>query len=270
MPKVSVLMPAYNAEKYIAESIESILNQTFQDFELIIIDDCSSDNTWNIMQEYAKKDDRINIFKNEKNLGIGGNRNRLINLARGKYIVWQDNDDISLPERVEKQYTYMEENIGVGILGGYLQLFNEKENLSVRKYATDDGSLRKTIFRYSPVAQPATMIRRSCFDEVGGYDFANPLIEDIDMSFRIGSKYKFANLPEIIIKYRQNENSVTFTRLKTMELNTLKIRKKYVKNFGYEATIFDKIYNLMQYISIFIIPPRMKIRLFNLIRNSKE
>ncbi len=268
-PPISVLMPAYNAEEYIAEAIESILNQTFKDYEFIIVDDCSTDNTWQIIKKYIKKDSRIKAHKNEKNLGIAGNRNKLISMAKGDYVIWQDADDISMPYRLEKQYKFMEENPEVGILGGWLQFFNKNGNLSVRKYATDDKVLRRKIFIYSPVAQPAAIIRKKLFDEVGKYDLKYPPAEDIDMSFRIGVKYKFANLPEIIIKYRENNNSATFTKLKKIELDTIEIRKKYVKNPMYKITFFDQIYNFIQYISIFTIPPKLKIWFFNLCRNSK-
>lgn len=107
-PKVSVLMPNYNCEKYLPEGIESILNQSFRDFEFIIVDDGSSDRSWEIIQEYAAQDERIIAVKNEENLGISGNRNKLLSLAKGKYIVWQDSDDISLPYRIEKQHEYMQ------------------------------------------------------------------------------------------------------------------------------------------------------------------
>ena len=268
-PPISVLMPAYNAEEYIAEAIESILNQTFKDYEFIIVDDCSTDNTWQIIKKYIKKDSRIKAHKNEKNLGIAGNRNKLISMAKGDYVIWQDADDISMPYRLEKQYKFMEENPEVGILGGWLQFFNKNGNLSVRKYATDDKVLRRKIFIYSPVAQPAAIIRKKLLDEVGKYDLKYPPAEDIDMSFRIGVKCKFANLPEIIIKYRENNNSATFTKLKKIELDTIEIRKKYVKNPMYKITFFGQIYNFIQYISIFTIPPKLKIWFFNLCRNSK-
>lgn len=270
MPKVSVLMPAYNAGKYIAESIGGILKQTFQDFELIIIDDCSSDNTWNIMQEYAKKDNRIIIFKNEKNLGIAGNRNRGVSLAKGEYVMWQDADDISVPERIGWQADYLDKNPEVGIVGGFLELFNDNGIIGVRKYFERDGDLRKIIFRYSPVAQPAAMIRRKCLDEVGEYDLKYPPAEDLDMSFRIGKNYKFANIQGIVLKYREHPNSATFTRLKKIEKDTLEIRKKYANGYGCKMTILDKVYNFLQLISIYIIPPKIKIGIFNFLRNSKK
>ena len=269
IPPVSVLMPAYNAKRYIAEAIESILAQTFCDFELIICEDRSNDMTWQIIERYASKDKRIKPFKNDKNLGISGNRNKLISLASGKYIVWQDADDISMPYRLELQYQYMEQNPDVGIIGGWLQFFNNNGEQNIRKYASDDTILRSKIFRYSPVAQPAAMIRKKCLDEAGMYDLRYPPAEDLDMSFRIGMNYKFANIPRVLIKYRENISSATFTRLKTMELNTLDIRWKYARSGKYAMTVADRIYNFLHYASIFVVPPKMKIKLFNVLRNEK-
>jgi len=267
--KISVLTPAYNAEKYIREAIESILNQTFVDFELIIIDDCSTDKTWEIIQKYKEKDKRIIAIKNEKNLGIAGNRNRLKKLAKGKYVVWQDADDISMPDRLKHQYEFMEANEQVGICGGWLEFFNDKGQSSVRKYKETDVDLRKNIFRFSPVAQPGAIIRKSVLDEMGDYDLNYPPAEDLDMSFRIGRKYKFANLQEVVIKYRENDNSATFTRLKTTELKTISIRLKYAGGKFYRMTVGDHFYSIAQYISVFLIPTKFKIFLFNVLRNSK-
>ncbi len=269
-PLVTVLMPAYNADRYIAEAIESILDQTFRDFEFIICDDGSTDRTWQIIQDHAIKDNRIKQIKNEKNLGIVGSRNMLISVAMGDYIAWQDADDISMQYRLERQYEFMEGHHEVAILGGWLQFFNEKGNWSIRKYATADAQLRRTIFRYSPVAQPGSMIRKKCLDAVGTYDLNRPVAEDLDMSFRLGVKYKFANLPEVVLMYRENDSSSTFTRLKALELNTIEIRKKYSRGCGYTMSLTDKIYNLVHYISIFLVSPRVKIKLFSFMRNCRR
>lgn len=269
-PAISVITPVYNTEKYIAECINSILKQTFKDFELIIIDDCSTDRTWSIVKKFALKDTRIRAFKNKKNLGIAGNRNKGLSKARGKYVVWQDADDVSMPYRLKMQFEYMERHKRVGIAGGYLKFFNEHNpNMGVRKYATDDTTLRSKIFRYSPVAQPAAIIRRQCLVEVGGYNLAYPPSEDLDMSFRIGEKYRFGNIPKIMIKYRDHPNSVTYRGLRKMEKNTTTIRKVHFGNPHYNATFGDKVYNLLQMISIYIIPAKWKIWLFKRIRDNK-
>lgn len=269
-PLISVLMPAYNAEKYISESIESILNQSFKNFEFIIVDDCSSDRTWKIILEYAEKDKRIVAKKNKKNLGIAGNRNKLKNFAFGKYIVWQDADDIALKSRLINQFKFMESHPEVGICGGFLHFFSEKKDLGIRKYFASDGEIRKKIFRYSPVAQPGSIIRRSVFKVVGDYDLNYPPAEDLDMLFRIGKKFKFANLQEVVIRYREHFDSATFTKLKIVELKTISIRLRYCDNFFYKASFWDNFYCILQYISIFLISPKVKFFLFNFLRNSKH
>jgi glycosyltransferase involved in cell wall biosynthesis len=270
IPKVSVLMPAYNADKYIVEAIESILNQTFTDFEFIIIDDCSTDKTWEIIQEYTKKDKRILAIKNEKNLGIAGNRNKLKKLAKGEYVMWQDADDISIEDRMQRQVDVLDKASSVGIVGGYLQIFDETGDLSMRKYDSKDSVLRKNIFRYSPVAQPASMIRKNVLDQVGDYDLNYPPAEDLDMSFRIGKNYKFSNVQKIVLRYRETHTGATFTSLKKMELSTISIRLRYSNLKEYNIRLSDHIYNILQYISIFIIPPKLKIALFGIIRNTKK
>lgn len=265
--KVSVLTPAYNVEKYIAETIESISSQSFKDFEFIILDDRSTDKTLEIANEYAKKDSRIKVFQNEVNLGIAGNRNKLLTLAKGEYIAWQDSDDISLPDRLEKQVKVLDEKREVGIVGGGLQLFNEKGDLSKRLFAEDDLTLRISIFRYSPIAQPSAMVRKEVFETVGNYDLKMPPAEDLDMSFRIGMHYEFANVPEVVVRYREHPTSATFTKLKVIETNTIAMRLLYANTEFYKMTFIDEMYNLLQYVSIFFIPTKLKIWLFNLIRN---
>jgi glycosyltransferase involved in cell wall biosynthesis len=262
-------MPAYNAEKYIGEAIESILNQTYKNFEFIIVDDASTDNTWRIIQKYAKKDKRIIIDKNKTNLYIAHNRNKLVKMALGKYIAWQDADDISVKDRLQKQVEFMDSHPEVGIVGGHLKFFDEKGSTSIRKYALDDQSLRKTIFRYSPVAQPTAMIRKECFKKVALYNPKYPPAEDIDMSFRIGRYWQFANLQQVTLLYREHFISATFKRLKKIEFSTLEVRYANANKFGYRMSFFDKFFNLLQYMSIYVIPPYTRIKMFNFFRNTR-
>jgi glycosyltransferase involved in cell wall biosynthesis len=268
--KVSVLMPAYNAEKYIKEAIESILDQTFKDFEFIIIDDCSQDKTWEIIREYKERDNRIIIDKNQKNLGLAGIRNKLKKMAKGEYIAWQDADDISIETRLEKQYAFLESHPEVGIIGAYLEFFeNDYSAKSIRKYYRGDQKLRKNIFLFSPVAQPVAMIRKEILDRAGDYNLKYPPAEDLDMSFRIGKMSQFANIPEVLLRYREHPNSNTFTRLKKSERSTLEIRKKYANSAEYRITLFDKVFNFLQRMTMYITPPKIRIWMFDLIRNSR-
>lgn len=266
---VSVITPAYNAEKYIGAAIESILSQTFCDFEYIILDDQSTDSTLEIIERYAGKDPRIMVIKNEKNLGIAGARNKGVSLATGRYIAWQDADDLSVPDRIEKQFRFMEAHSETGLLGGFLQFFDDSGMRGIRKYAATDEELRKKIFLYSPVAQPAAMVRKEALDKAGVYDLRYPPAEDLDMSFRIGMHYKFANLQEPMILYREHPTSATATRLKKIELSTLEIRRKYARCGAYSMSVADWLYNVFHHVSVYVIPPGIKIRMFNWWRNVK-
>ena len=268
-PKISVLIPAYNAAQTVAEAVRSIQSQTFKDIEIIIIDDASTDKTWDEIKKCAVNDKRVRTYRNKTNHYIAKVRNQLVSHARGKYIAWQDADDMSLPDRLALQMNILDEDKKVGIVGGYLQFFDEKNgNLSIRKYNTNDASLRKTIFRYSPVAQPAAMIRRKCLQEFGVYNAAFPPAEDIDMSFRIGTKYHFANIPHIVLRYRYHNNSATFKRLRHIELTTIRVRRAYMNNPAYHFSLFDWLYNIVQFLLIYLLPARFKIAIFNSFRNS--
>lgn len=268
--KVSVLMPAYNAEKYIAEAIESILNQTFKDFELIIINDCSTDETWNLIQKYSKLDNRIKSFQNTSNLKLSKTLNRGIDLANGKYIARMDADDVSMPERLQKQFDYMEQHPDVGIIGSTMEIMNaDGKIIGKRRYGLIDAQIRRNMYRYSPFCHPAIMIRKSILELAGKYDERWNPAEDYELYFRIGKYSKFANLEDSLLRYRILLKSMTMGLTNKMYWKTVEIRRKYSDQDPYKMGLADKIYNLLQIITMCCVPPNLKIRLFNLIRNSK-
>lgn len=268
-PLVSVLMPAYNAEKYIGEAIESILNQTYKNLELIIIDDCSTDDTWKIIQEYQKKDKRIIGVINNKNLKLSLTLNKGIQMAKGEYIARMDADDISTSDRIQNQVEFLEQNKEVGILGGIMEIIDTKGNyLGKRSYPQDDKLIRKKLFRYSPFSHPLIMIRKKILSKSGLYnDTFNPA-EDYELYFRIGKFAKFANLPQVLLKYRIVPKSMTTGGTKKMEMQTIKIRDMYGKMSPYKMSLTDKIYNTLHFMSLFIVPSDIKIKMFNYLRNS--
>ncbi|MCX6715656.1 MAG: glycosyltransferase family 2 protein [Candidatus Taylorbacteria bacterium] len=265
---VSVLMPAYNAEKYIGEAIESILNQTFRDFEFIIIDDCSTDKTWEIIQEYAKKDSRIVASRNDKNLKISAALNKGIDIAHGKYIARMDADDWSYPDRLQKQFDFMQANPDIGVSGGTMEVCDEKLVMKgYRKYKLTDLEIRKKIFRYSPFCHAAVMYRYSIDER---YNSSLDYAEDYDLYFRIGKKFSFGNLDEILIKVRRIEAGISISQVRIQEKRTIYIRLKAIMEYGYKINKLDFIYLIMQYVSIYIIPSNIKIWLFSYIRDLKK
>lgn len=260
-------MPVYNADKFIAEAIESILNQTFTDFEFIIVDDGSTDGTVEIIKKFQVNDARIVFLKNDINLGISKTRNRLIMESKGDYIVWQDADDISLPERINLQVQFMDGNPDVGICGGALEFFNENGILSYRKFATNDASLRASVFQQSPVAQPSAIIRKSVLELSGLFDVSLPQAEDLDLSYRIGVNSKFANIPDVVLRYRFHNESITTSKLRQNIRCTLSVRTKAHKKYGYKMRLKDRIHFICTYFFQFL-PAKVTYFVFNLLRNN--
>lgn len=269
-PKISVLTPVNNAEKYIAESIESIITQTFSDFEFLIYNDCSTDRTLEIITEYVVKDPRIVVINGKEKLTIPECRNVLLKAAKGQYVVWQDADDISVSTRIASQYNLMETNKEIGICGGFLYIFDDQgKKIGIRKYHQNDTELRKRIFWYSPVAQPAAMIRRSVLQEAGYYDKKWTVCQDLDMSFRIGQISKFANIQFPIVKYRTHENSISAKKFKSQLINTFRIRMKYWLSPYYNHTLIDTLY-LIVTLCMIIVPPSITLTFFRIYRDSSE
>jgi glycosyltransferase involved in cell wall biosynthesis len=268
LPLVSVVMPVFNSEKYLHDAISSILCQTYKNIELIIIDDASTDSTGKIIEEFKNKDKRIIHLTNKVNLQISKSLNIAIMRSRGLYIARADGDDISYPDRIIRQVEYLQMHTDVGVIGGAMDIINEKGNITGRReYALKDKQIRKNIYRYNPFSHPTIMLRKEILKKSGMYNPHYDFTEDYDLYFRIGKYAKFANLPQALIKYRITNNSVTVKYLREMELKTITIRNLYSHSSEYKMTYMDKLYNSAQYISIFIIPSKLKIWLFNQMRN---
>ncbi len=269
-PKVSVLMPAFNAEDYISKAIESILHQSFSDFEFIIIDDCSTDSTWEIISEYAQKDSRIVPFRNRENLKIAATLNRGIEVARGKYIARMDADDWSFPDRLSKQFKFMERNPSVVISGGTMVVCDQDlKFVNLRKYGKKDAEIRKKIFRYSPFCHATTIYKTQVAQKIGGYNEKFFAAQDYDFYFRIGRLGHFANLEDQLYKMRTNPNGISLNRAKNQEKFTLYIRIKSIMEYDYSMRFSDKIYFFFQYLSMFLIPAKFKFQAFNFLRSKK-
>ncbi|NJO03533.1 MAG: glycosyltransferase, partial [Bacteroidia bacterium] len=188
-PQVSVIMPVYNARKYLKESIESILNQTFIDFEFIIIEDGSTDNSPEIIRRYT--DARIRLISNAKNQGIVRSLNQGLRLAQGKYLARMDADDISLPERFARQVKYLEENPEVDLLATYIQLINE-DGRDKGVWVADQetlsySSIRKKLPEGNCLAHPSMMFRASTIRKFRYVRFDYPA-EDYGLWLRVASQ----------------------------------------------------------------------------------
>lgn len=267
-PLVSVVMPAFNAEKYIPEAIESILNQTFKDFELIIIDDGSTDKTWNIIQEYAKKDGRIIPVRNEKNLKICKTLNKGVVLSKGVYIARMDSDDWSYPDRFEKQVEFMEKHQDVVVSGGYVEVSDENlATLYLKKYPLLDNDIRKKMFIYNPFTHPCVIFRSEELkleNPIYNHDFYDA--EDYDLYFRLGKKRKMANINDVLLKYRVSSGSISFKRHVRQGLITLLVRLKAVFKYGYTIPFYILLLQPVELLMILLLPASLKYKIFSLMR----
>lgn len=263
-PLVSVIMPVYNCKEYIASAVDSIINQSYRNLEIIIVDDASSDGTWEILQEYANKDKRVRVYKNEVNLKIVGTLNRAIDLSTGIYLARMDGDDEKILDAIEKQVDFMESNLDVAVVGGAVEICDsEMRRTNTRHYATSDKEIRSKLFRFSPYAHGSILMRKSM---VPSEPYKLNWAEDYDLYFRLGKAGKFANLTDIVYRLRTHAESVSRTKARYQEGLTLYIRIKAVYEYGYQMTGSDKVYFFGQMISQYIMPTGFRFWLFNKVR----
>ncbi len=207
MPKVSVLTPIYRTNvSHLRECIESVLNQTFTDFEFLILND-SPDETYldEIVASY--NDNRIKYFKNDKNMGISPSRNKLLDLAQGEYLAIFDHDDISLPERLEKQVAYLDANPDVGVCGCWTVWFPENEKQS---YAEDNLKIKNDLLRHCAVPHSGATIRKSVMiDNDIRWESEFSPAEDYMLWIRLLGKTMFHNLQEVLLYYRNDTGNTS-------------------------------------------------------------
>lgn len=267
-PLVSVVMSVFNDDQYVRRAIESILNQTLKNIEFIIINDASKDDSLKTIRSYVRKDKRIKLINNTKELRLAPSLNLGVSHAKADFIARMDPDDISLPERLELQYHYLMKNPKIAVVGTNLSIVDEnKKEIWVRDYPTKSKDLKRIMLRYAPFAHPSVMFRKNIFEEFGGYDPAMKLCEDIDFWFKIGSKYDLGNIPKRLVQYTLSEKSGTHRNIRKTELLGFKIKLNAVIKYGYKPTLYDIFYNLSQFITMWLMPTGIRIRLYNEVRS---
>lgn len=243
---ISVIMSTYKEdERLLRESIESILNQTYRDFEyIIILDYPDNDVHKSVIEEYALKDDRIHFYINEKNMGLTDSLNRGLSLCHGEYIARMDADDISLPDRLERQMKYLEKN-HYDLIGGITEMINENGSLlySIKSVPTDPKKINKAL-RYSQcIAHPTWLGKKEVFEKNAGYRHM-PLCEDYDFTLRaVLNGFVISNLNEAVLKYRMTSNSISRSNLFEQYLYMSYITNEYKNN---RIASVDKAYAYVQ------------------------
>ena len=208
-PRVSAFVPAYNAARWIGRAIESLLTQTYRDIEIILVDDGSADGTAGIMYAAAACDERVRVAVREHQ-GTSAASNHAVGMARGEYIARLDADDIALPDRLARQVAWLDEHPTVAVLGGAMMLIDAGElKQRVLRYVTAPAEVAKAVLSYSPIAHPTAMMRRSIFQDVGGYRSSFDSAEDYDLWLRVSERADLANLAEVLVYYRGHPDQVS-------------------------------------------------------------
>lgn len=221
MKKVSIVLPVYNGETYLRESIDSVINQTYNNWELIIVNDCSNDSSPDIMAEYASKDDRIRIINNTINLKLPNSLNKGFEYAEGEYFSWTSDDNMYLPEAIEKMAQYLDNNSNAGMVCTDLQIIDENANVIRNSHVDPKEMYLKTN------CNACFMYRKDVAENIGKYNDQKRLVEDYDYWLRIIEKYEIHNIPQILYLYRQHSQNLTNTRYKDVlaQLQLLRLEK---------------------------------------------
>ncbi len=229
-PLISVIMPVYNGEKYLRDAIDSVLSQTYGNFEFIIIDDASKDESVSIVRKYD--DDRIKLFINDVNMGVAATLNKGIDSAKGKYIARMDCDDVSMPNRFEAQIKYMESHNETVICGSSVNILTDGVE-SFRQYSESDGAIRADMIFNSAFVHPAVMIRSDVLKEHNiRYDTEFERAEDYEMWSRIIKMGECCNIGKPLLKYRHHTKQVTQTQKELMFTATNRVRQKILTDMN--------------------------------------
>ena len=242
---LSAITTLYNCEKYLLQSLQSIKNQSFKDFEWIIVNDGSTDNSWKIVEDFTKSfPGQIKLVNNTDNKKIPTRRNEAIKITKGKYIAICDGDDISYPGRFLKQVNFLEANEEISVVGGHaIRINGEDQNTGDMVYPPEkhDKILNSILLvsHMNPMIDPTTMFKRSMFDTLGGYTLREDIFTtpDFDLWCRALLRgYKFHNLQQVLIKYRDNPNGVTNSKKVQMIKSHVIVRKEFLMNYNVQRT----------------------------------
>lgn len=232
-PMVSVILSVYNGEIYIGRAVESVLSQTFTDFEFIIVNDGSTDGTSCLLSEL--NDPRV-VLVAQDNKGLIASLNTGCSMAKGKYLARQDADDVSLPERLEKQVAFMEAHPDVGLLGtAYRQVDEDGKELRSVTPPGDDRGLRKALIRYNPFCHGSVLERKSVFEDCGGYRLDLKHVEDYGLWFEFARRSRLANLPEVLYEWRYSGGNVSVMWEREQLQTSLKVRAEAIAAGDYSA-----------------------------------
>lgn len=268
LPLVSIIMPVYNCRDFVAQSIDSIRSQTLKNWEFLIIDDHSTDGTWKILTDYAKRDKRIKLFRNRTNLGLVKSLNKIIPFTKGEFVARMDADDISLPQRLRRQVLLLRKNEELIACGTQEYVMNESGvNIAEKFFPTDPKHCHDMIVNVMVIQPPVLMARGDIFRKLR-YDnhlFKN---DDISIHFKLLQYGGFSNVNAILFKYRKRLNSLTHSNPKHVYFLALLVRIHAIQHYGYRPNIFNALGAIIETVLVALLPNQVIIALFELMRHT--
>ncbi len=267
-PSVSVLITSFNAGKHIHEALESITSQTYKNLEIIIVDDCSTDNTWKILKDYQEIDKRIRVFRTNRHSGPSIASNLGLKKAKGDLIARMDADDIAYPDRIAKQVRFIGENPRVILVGGQCSLIDgEGKIIGSKQYPLTHLEICRSLFSINPIQHPSCMINKNLIPK-GELYYVNHsfLAHDLELVYKLAQYGELANLPDKILYYRQHKDSLSMKNPKKTFQATFSVRIKAVFEYGYRPTFRGWINHFLQAVVITVLPKRYIYPLFQIWR----
>lgn len=228
-PRVSIVMPVYNGERFLNQAIQSLLRQNFSDFELILINDGSRDSSASVLDTYARSDARITVITHTANLGIVIALNEGIARARGQYVARMDADDIAAPTRFEKQVQALDSDSNLSLVGSWAETIDSSGQTVGRvRLPTHDGTIKAGMLLGNQFIHSATMFRRCLFDTAGPYRNRFPHAEDYDLWLRMIKYSTVSNIPAYLIRLRRYDGGVSYAHPQAQGDATLTLRRQYL------------------------------------------
>lgn len=233
-------MPVYNGEQFLAESIDSIIAQTFTDWELIIIDDSSTDTSRTIATNYASRDARILVFPNTHEKGLAGALNCALSHVRGEYIARADADDINVPERLQTEYNYLQTHPDIDIVGSWYETFGNGKAPKVRKHPSNSIVIAWKYLTNTYFCHPTTMFRKTVLDTMPTY----PIVVCEDFAFLSGviHTHRGHNIPKVLLQYREHATNYSFTKAESIKESVFETYKKNYALYGGKPELTDAFY----------------------------
>jgi len=261
-PLVSVIIPVKNAGKFVGLAVQSIIDQTYKNWEMIVVDDGSTDETGKILKRFAKKDPRITVITHKESKGIGASLNLALTKAKGKFIARMDGDDISLPNRLATQVAFLQKNPQTVAVGGQAEMIDGVgEIFAYKHFPTNQKTLREMIMWMVPIQHPIMMARASAYKKCR-YDESYKTAEDVEMFMQLLQYGEFGNVPEVVYQYRKADTSNGYHNLKQTFYLTILGRWQGIVKHGYRPSVKGVLLSLMQLLIVSLLPAKLIVRLY--------